>query len=682
MRVARLKVAGFRGIRSDVDIEFPPGFTVISGRNGAGKTSICDAIEFALTGGIKWREDETERRERIGDYVWWRGKEGAHDHYVELVLVDEGSGRKHKVRRDPEGLKAGGPKLEELLTDASKAPAVPIERICETAVVRDEEITELSIESAERERYRMVKEAVGSPLVPRLRSRCEKLAERVDGLVKRASEIREERQKKVNALLERRSELAGKVEGAQEIAEAMSRLEFALGKDHDEDMSGGDIAAEGRKLIASLQSRRQTLKMVKSSIVDSMERREELKAQKSALKDDLASKRDVVAECEEKLETAEQALQQRRAESPNLSLLTDLEVAGSELGLKDGSCPLCGSEIQEDDFQEHLKELRSELREHRDVLSRLSEVAEEAREEYMEAVGVVEGLESELHEVEDEVRRLDEQRNRVMEDLNNVEAGSEGAGDEVVFEAVEDELSMLGAQIPDLETAVERVEASTSVAELEEVEESLKKAREKVAEAEREYEATKQASGRVEATERILKRYEGQIVNERLHSLRPLLQELYLRLRPHVDWREVDYELRGDVQRFLSLKVGDDLNPRFMFSSGQRRASGLAFLFAVYLGTSSSWSEFRSLVLDDPIQHIDDYRAIQLVEVLASIRGEGHQLVVTVEDTQLAQLLCRRLNIGEKRGSHVRLEYEPGGGCRITSTRTIVPISDTVFEAG
>jgi chromosome segregation protein len=75
---------------------------------------------------------------------------------------------------------------------------------------------------------------------------------------------------------------------------------------------------------------------------------------------------------------------------------------------------------------------------------------------------------------------------------------------------------------------------------------------------------------------------------------RLLLNELYQRLRPHTNWRSIEYSIRGDVRRFLNLKVGESLNPQFVFSSGQRRAAGLAFLLSVYL--SRPWSRWNTLV--------------------------------------------------------------------------------------
>jgi chromosome segregation protein len=58
---------------------------------------------------------------------------------------------------------------------------------------------------------------------------------------------------------------------------------------------------------------------------------------------------------------------------------------------------------------------------------------------------------------------------------------------------------------------------------------------------------------------------------------------------------------------------------------------------------SRPWCALQTLLLDDPVQHIDDYRALNLVEVLSTIRRTGRQIIVAVEDNALADVLCRRL---------------------------------------
>lgn len=177
-----------------------------------------------------------------------------------------------------------------------------------------------------------------------------------------------------------------------------------------------------------------------------------------------------------------------------------------------------------------------------------------------------------------------------------------------------------------------------------------------------------------------VERVAGELIEERLAELSPLLTELYTRLKPHVDWTTVSYVTRGDVRRFLRLQVGDELNPRFMFSNGQRRAAGLAFLFAVHL--SRSWCNLNTLILDDPVQHIDDFRALHLVEVLSAVRQTGRQIICTIEDPELANLLCRRLRSREnEEGVIISMDYQPENGVRQLDQKTIYSLPKAAILA-
>lgn len=50
MKLEFVEVEGFRGFRRRARFDVPAGFMVVAGRNGVGKSTILDAIDFALTG--------------------------------------------------------------------------------------------------------------------------------------------------------------------------------------------------------------------------------------------------------------------------------------------------------------------------------------------------------------------------------------------------------------------------------------------------------------------------------------------------------------------------------------------------------------------------------------------------------------------------------------------------------
>ena len=82
MKLDFVEVCGFRGFRDKLRFDFGAGFTVITGRNGVGKSTLCDAIEFALTGKIDKYRVEKAAKESLGDYLWWRGDGTPKAHYV------------------------------------------------------------------------------------------------------------------------------------------------------------------------------------------------------------------------------------------------------------------------------------------------------------------------------------------------------------------------------------------------------------------------------------------------------------------------------------------------------------------------------------------------------------------------------------------------------------------------
>jgi len=230
-----------------------------------------------------------------------------------------------------------------------------------------------------------------------------------------------------------------------------------------------------------------------------------------------------------------------------------------------------------------------------------------------------------------------------------------------------------------LERALFILDASTAIDRLSALESRLGALRERVdrestklADAEKAVEAARQ----IDASARTVA---NQILTEQFDTVMPLLKELYRRLRPHAEWVDVESDFGGRIRGSLNFTVGDGHNVQFLFSSGQRRAAGLAFLLSIHL--SRRWCRWNTLLLDDPVQHIDDYRALNLVEVLAAIRRTGRQVIIAVEDTALADLLCRRLrsSIGEI-GRRFELQTSKQGAAEIANMEDIYPMPREVLR--
>jgi DNA repair exonuclease SbcCD ATPase subunit len=318
-----------------------------------------------------------------------------------------------------------------------------------------------------------------------------------------------------------------------------------------------------------------------------------------------------------------------------------------------------------------LAEIQKNIDQHNQALSQLS--AEEASRT------------TDYSKCRDELENLNRGYRRTATDLETLkgnarllEQDAKSLGVRLDTASIDAEIQNCQGKTGELERGLAELEASAALDRVSEVDKQRVFAEGDAEVIAKQIETYSTAAQNAKIAEDTARRVSWEAVDDCMAALSPLLSELYFRLKPHVDYSQVRYRMRGDVKRFLSFAVGNDINPRFTFSSGQRRALGLAFLLAVHL--SRPWCKLKTLVLDDPVQHIDDYRALRFAEVLSSIRQMGHQVICTVEDPELADLLCRRLrstSIGD--AVRIELEYEPGTGARIKQVRTIAPLPERLL---
>lgn len=83
----RIRVQGFRGIGPESQLDFrpAPGLTVVAGRNGSGKSSFAEALEFALLGTTaRWQE-----RRGAAWHGAWRNLHEGDPASIEVTLAEE-----------------------------------------------------------------------------------------------------------------------------------------------------------------------------------------------------------------------------------------------------------------------------------------------------------------------------------------------------------------------------------------------------------------------------------------------------------------------------------------------------------------------------------------------------------------------------------------------------------------
>lgn len=660
MKLAFVHVSGFRGYQKPVRIDFSDSFTVIDGRNGVGKSTIFDAVEFALTGTISKYLDARSGRESVADYLWWTGDgEAVSDRFVEVGFRD--GDETFAIRRTPldaETLDMSA--LAARLIDPEFAPKLAVTQLCASTIIRDEHIARLSLDLKEGDRFALLRDAIGAvdaeEWIKRAQALTTAAATRVKSMTAEAEQANQSLANAVRQIDQARAALSA----ASLVSQAAARLQTSLRTSASPDQLP-DIA---RRRMAEMATEIDAL----APLAQRFERVERIRASLPGLHERVAKTEEAIERARPTLDesiAAAAAAPVSTALSEQARQLEALVNLGRGLGLREGHCPLCESAIDHAQFN-HGLEVALTLAQQLDAQAVEQAGKERARDAARAALAAAE-----------ESRRAA---------LNERDAANAQVND---FDERLAAQSLKGASLADIQRRRSTLEAQrqTIAADLRLIDTiSLDRAieratidqgaaKERIVRAEARLGRARLAESRAKAIYDAARRAAAETLDQRLDRVLPLMSELYKRLRPHPVWSDIEYSVRGDVQRFLKLQVGEDVNPQFVFSSGQRRATGLAFLLSVNL--SITWSRWRSILLDDPVQHVDDFRTVHLAEVLAHLCQSGRQIVCAVEDSALADLMCRRLptSQGARAGRRVTLGTDRDGALAIVHEQEIAPLS-------
>ena len=678
MKLDFVEVCGFRGFRDKLRVTFGSGFTVITGRNGVGKSTLFDAVEYALTGSIDKYTVEKAAQESMSDYLWWRGAGKADAHYVTASFRGD-AGEVFTITRSRE---SGADKTTSEIETAlcgNERPDNALRQLCRTSIIRDEWIAALSVDLSETDRFELVRGALGLGQGSDFGTKAKAVLKAAEATHASRQAAYQEARNQLTRALTQLAEAKDAIARTGDASTAMQTLIVATPEAPQEMIAR---LAAGR---AALVAGRARLGAIGEAIFQGREvlahRREletpEAIAKRGEAQQRLAAVTRVKDDAERLAAEEHKALEiEERGNDIAASLAAIIE-HGERLGRHDSHCPLCAAQRTDGEFAAGLMLARQRMEVLASGVAAARKKAAAAREASARSVADFEQARAVWAEMESELARQTAREQAHVEIFERNSLDFRFVQDP---DGLEQHLNAERNRLIELERALQTLEVSQSVsktASLEEQVAMLRQAAEKAASA---VENSEKALSIAKAMDRGVRSVSGEIMDERLAQISPLLNELYQRLRPHFDWRSIEYSIRGDVRRFLSLKVGDGLNPQFVFSSGQRRAAGLAFLLSVHL--ARAWTSWRTLLMDDPVQHIDDFRALHLVEVLAALRLGGRQVVCAVEDEALADLLCRRLlSTSESVGRRYDLDIGSTGATIIVFEREVPPMPTGVLRS-
>src|SRR5260370_4570376 len=159
MKLEFVEVAGFRGFRDKTRFDIPPGFAVLVGRNGAGKSTVLDAVDFALTGTINKFDVKTAKGGGLDEHIWWVGDGKAEEHYVSVGFTDSDD-KKLVFTRDRSGNHPNPADIVQGLCVNGGGEPMSVETLMQTSLIRDERIGAFSLDLPEQPRFAYARAAI------------------------------------------------------------------------------------------------------------------------------------------------------------------------------------------------------------------------------------------------------------------------------------------------------------------------------------------------------------------------------------------------------------------------------------------------------------------------------------------------------------------------------------------
>jgi DNA repair exonuclease SbcCD ATPase subunit len=380
MKVSFVELCGFRGFREKVRFDLPSGFVVLNGRNGSGKSTILDAIDFAITGTITKFSVRGARGGGLEEHIWWVGSGKPDAHYVSVGLKEDADSDPFIITRSRErGADHTPEEIAERLCD-SAAPIAP-ETLMQTTLIRDELIASLSLDLPEQARFAAVRTAIGGMLGP-------DYSARTNAIVDATTRARNTQQIRLQQRQDELGRMLGELTEARSIAERSPNVFEALRM----------LEALGITLPGTLAQR---IEVVRGAIVDKKASLQELDATRlrsAAIQDEVRffnseTGRAEIQAAEAEVESAERAsaLAQQNLETAirldaivretnqHAAHLAALLEHGAAVGLQEGHCPLCDAVRTGEEFEGALSSVRGRLAEFGERLRASSRAVEEAR---------------------------------------------------------------------------------------------------------------------------------------------------------------------------------------------------------------------------------------------------------------------------------------------------------------
>lgn len=689
MRLLSLELAGFRGFATKQRFDLNADAVVVVGANGNGKTSLFDAVLWAIAGRIpRLGADDAPLLCKFSETgqarVSLRLRRSGSSPPLTVTRVFDGERTTLSVET-PEGILRGpeaeGRLVHQIWQEAASA-ANPPEALA-TAVTRSvylqQDLVREFIDSATaQERFSAVSELVGAGRVTDLQGELERAKKAWSQATNnRATEL-EPLRGRLAAMESRLNELRARPTstepGLDETAwsewwsqmRAMGLQVSALPITSRDAASAIDHAILQLDAARRAAERRQALLNALSRDLNDLAARTlpdlpSLSDKVAAAQQDVQQTRAKVAA--EQARVAEVRRLQAELEEKSQQLQALAAIALNHLGEK---CPVCDQKYNVDTTRRRL-ELAAAGASTPDTNPPLVEALPGLLETLSSEEKGLSAAELELRTAEQSIQSAEAAGLAINQRLNELGVEVTNAPDRL--HAVADAVKATSLRIEELATAQKAGEAFalrlsqvSDQAAIQELQREVETTRMRLQREDREIQKRAATGEQAQRVIEALREAASRVVRERIKEIEPLLSDIYTRIDAHPAFRVVRFLASVSRGRgLLATVVSDPLSeiqsdtPATVLSSSQMNALAVCTFLSLNLGVARP--PLDAAILDDPLQSLDDINLLGLIDLLRRTKDQ-RQLFVSTHDSRFGELLARKLRPGSSEQRTVVIELE------------------------
>jgi DNA repair exonuclease SbcCD ATPase subunit len=673
MRLNAIAIEGFRGFVDRAEIDLAADVIILHGPNGVGKTSLLDAVLWALTGRIERFADKggpvsLYAREGIARVELTLAAKDGH-----AVVIRASDGQRDTIRLRHAGEESDGAVAESRLADLLLphvkdriAAPTALSNVLTRAVYLQQDLVRQFVETdTPAERFSLLSEVIGAGVVLELQQALEKSRNQWS---RSTTAFRKEKLDPLKSRLDQVTEQLARLDadGAIENIDARAASEVVfrqavrlIGQNRVSlseppttstslDRLLREIAAERsrieRELATTLSLSEETSILAESpnhrqSEIDQLQRRE------PALEAKLAELDRSVAD---NLSALTLRRQRQVVDANRLNRAATLATLALE-NLGD-ICPVCQQTHDVSKTKAHLHSLIAASATVPDDTRPAEKEVEQLNSRRTQARVEITELRSQLRDLQRAQNEISTRQSILRARLNEIGISDEADpldGLDSRRQALETALAALADLLRSgerLTLTVVRMGEQRRRAELSREKDSLQK---KVAEVTRQLEEqdnTHTLAGRIIDA---LRGASLKVTRKQVENVAPLFQRIYSRIDPHPTFRVTQILTsmeRGKGQLMVGVsdpEQGEDAHEAVpILSSSQLNSFAASLFLALNLALPSL--KLGVTILDDPLQSLDSINLLGLVDVLRRFTAH-RQIIVSTHEARLLGLLQRKL---------------------------------------